>query len=41
MIAAKVRRFAESNVGKIILDVVADGQEPGDVGRALASSGVF
>jgi alkanesulfonate monooxygenase len=40
-IGAKVRRFAEKNVSTIILDVVADEQELGHVGRALASSGIF
>jgi alkanesulfonate monooxygenase len=40
-IGAKVRRFAERNVSTIILDVVADEQELGHIGRALASSGIF
>jgi alkanesulfonate monooxygenase len=40
-IGAKVRRFAEKNVSTIILDVVADEQELGHMGRALASSGIF
>lgn len=40
-IGAKLRRFAEMNVSTIILDVVADEQELGHVGKALASSGLF
>lgn len=40
-IGAKLRRFAEMNVGTIILDVVADEQELDHVCKALASSGVF
>jgi alkanesulfonate monooxygenase len=40
-IGAKVRRFAENNVSTIILDVVANEQELGHIGRALASSGIF
>jgi alkanesulfonate monooxygenase len=40
-IGAKLRRFAEMNVGTIILDVVADEQELDHICKALASSGVF
>jgi alkanesulfonate monooxygenase len=39
-IGARLRRFAEMNVGTIILDVVADEQELEHVGKALASSGL-
>jgi alkanesulfonate monooxygenase len=40
-IGARLRCFAELNVGTIILDVVADEQELDHIGKALASSGVF
>ena len=40
-IGAKLRCFAEKNVGTIILDVVADEQELEHVCKALAFSGVF
>jgi alkanesulfonate monooxygenase len=40
-IGAKLRCFAERNVGTIILDVVADEQELKHVCKALACSGVF
>lgn len=40
-IGAKLRRFAEMNVGTIILDVVADEQELDHIGKALASSGLL
>jgi alkanesulfonate monooxygenase len=40
-IGTTLRRFAEMNVGTIILDVVADEQELEHVCKALASSGVF
>jgi alkanesulfonate monooxygenase len=40
-IGAKLHRFAEKNVGTIILDVVADEQELQHVCKALACSGVF
>jgi alkanesulfonate monooxygenase len=40
-IGAKLRLFAEKNVGTIILDVLADEQELQHVCKALASSGVF
>jgi alkanesulfonate monooxygenase len=40
-IGAKLRRFADRNVGTIILDVVADEQELQHVCEALAHSGVF
>jgi alkanesulfonate monooxygenase len=40
-IGAKLRRFAEKNVGTIILDVVADEEELRHVRKALALSGVF
>jgi alkanesulfonate monooxygenase len=40
-IGAKLRCFAEKNVGTIILDVVADEQELHHVCKALAFSGVF
>jgi alkanesulfonate monooxygenase len=40
-IGAKLRSFAEKNVGTIILDVVADEQELHHVCKALACSGVF
>jgi alkanesulfonate monooxygenase len=39
-IGAKLRCFAEMNVGTIILDVVADEQELDHIGKALASSGL-
>jgi alkanesulfonate monooxygenase len=40
-IGAKLRSFAEQNVGTIILDVVADEQELQHVCNALACSGAF
>jgi alkanesulfonate monooxygenase len=40
-IGANLRRFAEKNVGTIILDVVADEQELQHVCKALSASGVF
>jgi alkanesulfonate monooxygenase len=40
-IGAKLRHFAEKNVGTVILDVVADEQELQHVCKALAYSGVF
>jgi alkanesulfonate monooxygenase len=40
-IGAKLRRFAEKNVGTIILDVLADEEELRHVCKALALSGVF
>jgi alkanesulfonate monooxygenase len=40
-IGAKLRCFAEKNVGTIILDVVADEHELHHVCKALACSGVF
>jgi alkanesulfonate monooxygenase len=40
-IAARLRRFADKNVGTIILDVLADENELQHVCKALASSGVF
>jgi alkanesulfonate monooxygenase len=36
-----LRRFAEKNVGTIILDVLADEEELRHVCKALALSGVF
>lgn len=40
-IGANVRRFAEKNVGTVILDVLADENELQHACKALASSGVF
>jgi alkanesulfonate monooxygenase len=40
-IGARLRRFAEKNVGTIILDATADEQELQHICKALAASGVF
>jgi alkanesulfonate monooxygenase len=40
-IGAKLRRFADLNVGTIILDVVADEKELNHVGKAIAASGLI
>jgi alkanesulfonate monooxygenase len=40
-IGARLRRFAEKNVGTIILDVVAEEKELQHVCKALALSGAF